>query len=38
MHEVLSILRIRKAVQSILSGLLVVTSALVVVMVIIALW
>jgi hypothetical protein len=37
MHEVLSVLRIRKTVQSILSGLLVATG-LVVIMLIIALW
>ena len=38
MHEVLSVLRTRKAVQSILSGLLVVTTVLVVIMLIIAPW
>jgi len=38
MHEVLSVLRTRKAVQSILSGLLVVTTLLVVIMLIIAPW
>ena len=38
MHEVLSVLRTRKAIQSILSGLLVVTTGLVVMMLIVALW